>query len=45
VAAVAVALALLVESFGRDVAWLWLRRAVAPELPGGRRAAVPRYVP
>jgi phosphatidylglycerophosphate synthase len=28
VVAIAASLALLVESFGRDVAWLWLRRAV-----------------
>ena len=52
VAALAVALALLVESFGHDVGWLWLRRAPDRALtpgralmPGGRRAAVPRYVP
>jgi hypothetical protein len=28
--AVAGALVLLVESFGRDVAWLWVRTAVLP---------------
>jgi phosphatidylglycerophosphate synthase len=31
--AVAGALVLLVESFGRDVAWLWVRTAVLPGLP------------
>jgi phosphatidylglycerophosphate synthase len=33
VAAVAVALAMLVESFGRDVAWLWQRRPAVRPLP------------
>ncbi|ASW55321.1 CDP-alcohol phosphatidyltransferase family protein [Plantactinospora sp. KBS50] len=37
------ALALLVESFGRDVLWLWLRRAPRPFAPGAppARAALP----
>jgi hypothetical protein len=35
-AALAVALALLAESFGRDVHWLWRRRpARAERIPGG----------
>ncbi len=39
-AAVAVSLALLIESFGRDVAWLWYHRLVgtSPE-PAGRTGA------
>jgi phosphatidylglycerophosphate synthase len=32
-AALAVALALLVESFGRDVAWLWSQRLAQPDRP------------
>ena len=31
VAALAAALALLVESFGRDIVWLWRHRAVEPQ--------------
>ena len=37
----AVALALLVESFGRDVWWLWRNRADAPARPAAPRARQP----
>ncbi|MET8308471.1 CDP-alcohol phosphatidyltransferase family protein [Micromonospora sp. NPDC005173] len=44
-----VALALLVESFGRDVAWLWRRRpaprSVAPQAPAAALAAVAAPAP
>jgi phosphatidylglycerophosphate synthase len=42
-AALAGALALLVESFGRDVGWLWRRRPVPAPLP--RRQPVPAPLP
>jgi phosphatidylglycerophosphate synthase len=38
--ALAAALALLTESFGRDVVWLWQRRAQAPVAAAGQRERV-----
>jgi phosphatidylglycerophosphate synthase len=40
-ALVAGALALLVESFGRDVAWLWRHRPARPDRPGPVAGATP----
>jgi hypothetical protein len=41
-AALAVALALLVESFGRDVGWLWYHRPVESGLDTGSRRSARR---
>jgi phosphatidylglycerophosphate synthase len=38
--ALAVALALLAESFGRDVVWLWRRRRTSPAAPADRLPAL-----
>jgi phosphatidylglycerophosphate synthase len=43
--ALAVALALLVESFGRDVRWLWRRRPVPARQPVSARRPVPARQP